>query len=391
MGLKLTMAPFALGLALGTLALAGRIGNRLQRLAALGVGGLAGAALFGGQWAYQLWLTTGNPFFPYFNDLIGSPLLLEASYRDPRFLPRSGVEALLYPFLFSQDPTRVSDVPFRDVKLMLAYMIVPGTLLWSWLTRRAHLTQATRFLFVVALVSYAVWLPLFGLYRYVVTLEMLAPLLIILALSLWPFAERQRWAALAVLWGLALLGTGWSSITAPGRSWREGYVAVTVPDIADPARTLVLMAGLEPMGYIVPAFPPQVAFLRIDGWLDTPSSHSLFGDRMRARIAGPRRTGLRCLQCPRREAGPGCLRGGRPRARHGGLLGGALEYRRSTGQVRPASAAPNWHQGFPAVTIGDINFRSKQRVLRCKRPRYPGFSPSLCWAPCWAPARPAPR
>ncbi len=38
------------------------------------------------------------------------------------------------------------------------------------------------------------------------------------------------------------------------------------------------------MGYIVPAFPPQIPFLRIDGWLDTPTSHSAFGDRMRARI-----------------------------------------------------------------------------------------------------------
>jgi hypothetical protein len=27
------------------------------------------------------------------------------------------------------------------------------------------------------------------------------------------------------------------------------------------------------MGYLVPAFPPQIPFLRIDGWLDAPSSH----------------------------------------------------------------------------------------------------------------------
>ena len=49
--------------------------------------------------------------------------------------------------------------------------------------------------------------------------------------------------------------------------------------------TALAMAGVEPMGYVVPSFPPQIAFLRIDGWLDTPSSHSPFGDRMRKRIA----------------------------------------------------------------------------------------------------------
>jgi hypothetical protein len=90
--------------------------------------------------------------------------------------------------------------------------------------------------------------------------------------------------ALAALWAVALLGTGWREIASIGGHWRGAYVEVHVPPIADPTHTLAVMAGIEPMGYIVPAFPPEIAFLRIDGWLDTPSSHSAFGDRMRARI-----------------------------------------------------------------------------------------------------------
>lgn len=283
-GLKLTMAPFAIGLTIGTLVLHGSARSRLQGLAVLGACGIAGAALLGGAWSYRLWLETGNPFFPYFNDVIGSPLLLDASYRDPRFLPRSMMEALAYPFLFTRDGTRVSDVPFRDLKIALAYVIIPVTLLRVLASRRAKVTQVMRFLFAVSSVSYVVWLALFGIYRYVLTLEMLSPLLIALAVTLWPASERHRWGVLAALWGLALLGTGWSSITATGRSWQGGYVAVTVPAIADPAHTLAVMAGVEPMGYIVPSFPRQIAFLRIDGWLDSPTSHSRFGDRMRAQI-----------------------------------------------------------------------------------------------------------
>jgi hypothetical protein len=141
-----------------------------------------------------------------------------------------------------------------------------------------------RLLFTVCAVSYAVWLSTFAIYRYMLPLEMLAPLLIALALSLWPLSERRRLGALGAIWMVVLLGTGWSAIGASGGVRRDVYVDVAVPPIADPAHTLAVMAGIEPMGYIVPAFPPQIAFLRIDGWLDSPSSHSVLGARMRARI-----------------------------------------------------------------------------------------------------------
>jgi len=283
-GLKLTMAPFAIGLAAGVLALRAPARIRLQRIAFLGVGGLSSAALFGGIWAYTLWQETGNPFFPYFNDIIGSPLILDASYRDPRFLPENFGEAVIYPLLFAWDGMQVSDVPFRDIKIALAYTIVPVTLLWALVSRRAQFTQAMRLLFTVSAVSYALWLFVFGIYRYALTLEMLAPLLIALAVSLWPTTEQLRGRILAALWFGAVLCTGWSVIAAVGGSWRGAYVNVTVPAIADPARTLAVMAGVEPMGYIVPAFPPQIPFLRIDGWLDTPTAQSALGNRMRARI-----------------------------------------------------------------------------------------------------------
>jgi hypothetical protein len=282
-GVKLTMAPFAFGLAAGAFALSAPLGTRLQRVALLGVGGVFGAALFGGLWAHTLWRETGNPIFPYFNHIIGSPLILDASYRDPRFLPRGVLEALAYPFLFAWDGMKVNDIPFRDVKIALAYAIVPLTVLWAVLMRRP-LTGVMRVLFTTSAVSYVVWLSVFGIYRYALTLEMLAPLLIALALSLWPLSDRARLGTLAGLWLFALLATGWSYIGAIGGPTRGPHVEVAVPPIEDPASTLVVMAGVEPMGYIVPSFPPDIAFLRIDGWLDSPTSHSAFGDRMRARI-----------------------------------------------------------------------------------------------------------
>ncbi len=282
-GLKLTMAPFAIGLAIGVIALRAPRRMRLARVMLLGAGGAVGFTVFDGAWAYSLWRETGNPFFPYFNDIFASPLILDASYRDPRFLPHGLLEALAYPFVFAWDGSRVSDIPFRDIKIALAYLIVPLTVLWA-MTAKRTLTQSMRLLFTVSAVSYLVWLWMFGVYRYVVTLELLAPLLIALALSLWPLTERRRLAALAALWLVAVLGTGWTDIAKIGDGWRDAYVHVNVPPIANPDHTLAVMAGIEPMGYIVPSFPPQIPFLRIDGWLDKPSSRTELGAQMRARI-----------------------------------------------------------------------------------------------------------
>ncbi len=124
----------------------------------------------------------------------------------------------------------------------------------------------------------------FGVYRYVLSLEMLAPLLVVMALALVPLNGRTRNATLAVLAFLAIGGTGWRWLASEHVGWGGGYVDATLPPIDDPDRTLIVLAGLEPMGYLVPAFPPQIPFLRIDGWLDAPTSHSAFGNQMRVRI-----------------------------------------------------------------------------------------------------------
>ena len=288
-GLKLTMFPFALGLAVGVAVLNAPWRERWKRIAALGAGGFLGAVIFGGSWALVLWRETGNPIFPYFNDVFGSPLLLAASYRDMRFLPQGALDAWVYPFLFSFDGTRVADAPFRDVKIMIAYVLAPLALV-LWSARRAasdrvFTDQAVRLLFAFAAMSYFVWLNIFAIYRYAVTLELMAPLLIAMAIDFVPVAARYRWFATAAVLVLAVFALGWSTSIGSRPDWGARFIAVDVPSLAKPDETMVLMAGKEPSSYVIPSFPPQVPFLRIDSWLDSPKSHTQFGERMRVRVA----------------------------------------------------------------------------------------------------------
>ena len=254
------------------------------------MGGLAGVALFGGYWFATLWNQTGNPLFPYFNDLFGSPLALAASYRDTRFIPHSMWDAILFPFRFSFDYTLADDTPFQNLRVLAAYIAVPAATIF-WMFRKQARDpiidpSAARILFVFAVASYAAWIAVFAVYRYIVALEMLAPLLIVAALGMVAVPARVRLAAIALVLAatavIARYGFG------PRADLSDPYVQVARPAIAHPERSMILMAGVEPMGFIVPSLPPEIPVLRIDGWLASPRDGSALTAQMKARVRGHR-------------------------------------------------------------------------------------------------------
>ncbi|MHB8767191.1 MAG: hypothetical protein ACYDA8_23010, partial [Deferrisomatales bacterium] len=222
----------------------------------------------------EVWRHTGNPLFPYFNGLFHSPLVVAASFRDVRFLPTDPLDALLFPLRFSLDSSRVAEFFFRDAKLWVLYALAPVALGVASLGRRrtAPWTDAAhgRFLLAAAALAYLFWLQLFAIYRYLVPLEMLAPLLIAVALDRAPLGPRTRLAALALL--LTLCQGFAQSRFDDRREWGGSWVEVHAPELEAPGESLVLMTGYEPMAYVIPAFPVQVPFLRIQGWLVGPET-----------------------------------------------------------------------------------------------------------------------
>jgi len=187
-GLKLPEMPFAVGFAAALLAVGGSRKHLFTRLAAGGLGGLAGFLLFAGYWMWRMDVLTGNPLFPYFNDVFHSPLALSSPYRDMRFLPTSTWIAVAFPILFSIDWRIADDLPFLDIRVGLAY-IVAIIALAVWLVGRRSkdplvVPEAARVIIVFAAVSYFFWLKVFAIYRYIVLLEMLAPLIIAIGVGL---------------------------------------------------------------------------------------------------------------------------------------------------------------------------------------------------------------
>lgn len=227
----------------------------------------------------------GASLFPYFNQVFHSPLALQASYRDTRFIPHRWPKRLLLPILFSLHWQVANDLPFQDIRVGIAYIVGILTAPLSLFRPRNGFVDASAVgaLWAFAAASYAVWVFVFGIYRYIVVLEMLAPILIVGALGLWPIGRYLQAAAIAGL-GAAIAWTLRYDILdrAP---LGDPYVQLELPPIASPRHSMILMTGEGPMGYLVPELPPQIPVLRIDGWLIQPEDGSKLTAATRARVA----------------------------------------------------------------------------------------------------------
>ena len=286
-GLKLPTAPFGLAILAAVAFAPMPHGRRAALVFWCGLAAFGALMLASGWWFLVLWRETGNPLFPYFNDVIGSSLILESSYRDTRFLPETALEALAFPFRAALDWRVSSDWPVSDWRIAFAYLAVPLALIAAAAGLRAAAPVvprgAARILFAFAAAAYLSWLAVFAIYRYLAPLEMIAPLLIVAALGSLALPHAARRAAiLAALAGAAGLTTLYAG---PREPFAARMVEVEAPAIARPEASLALMTGVEPMGFVVPAFPPEVAFLRVDGFLVGPERRTEFLARMTDRIA----------------------------------------------------------------------------------------------------------
>jgi hypothetical protein len=289
MGLKLPEMPFCVGFAAALLALGGSWKHQLTRLTAGGIAGLIAFLIFSAPWMLYIYQLTGNPLFPYFNDYWKSPLALAAPYRDLRFVPafRPWWQQLFFPILFTLDWHVADDLGYQDIRVMVAYLLVIAAA-FVWLFRRESRDpliekRTTAILFAFFAASYLVWLKFFAIYRYIILYEMLAPLLIIAAVGLLPLTRRRRYLALGGLCAACLLVA--RSDFLERAPVEDPYVQVALPPIPKPDKTMVVMTGDAPLGFIATTLPPQIPVLRIDGWMVQPRDGSGLTNSMKHRVA----------------------------------------------------------------------------------------------------------
>jgi hypothetical protein len=214
-------------------------------------------------------------------------LALASPYRDMRFLQGGFWNTLTYPIRFSIDYRIADDIPYGDIRIGIAYVVViAGALVWFAGKRSKEPLfdpVATRILFAFVAGTYYFWLKLFAIHRYILQLEMLAPILIAMGVGLIPVGRKARLVTIGCLLFFALLFTRTEHLE--GAPLGDPYIKAELPKIADPAHTLVVMTGDAPLGFLAPSLPPEIPILRIDGWMMQPEDGSYLTGEMRRRVA----------------------------------------------------------------------------------------------------------
>lgn len=262
-GLKLTYGTFAVGL-LAALVSFGPMTDRLRRLVvAMGMMGV-GFVLFGGYWAWTLWSEYGNPVFPYFNHVFHSPWWEQLAFFDRAWGPKEPMHWLFFPFLYSFDPLLASEVPFSDWRLAAVLLIALLAAIKRMTARRDVFLReaeenrtAWRLLIVFTLATYVAWLKLFGIYRYLVPLEVLSGPLIVGGVVYLVRGMGWRHAVTALLVILLVATTrpaDWGRIPF-GRAYFEN----AAPDL--PPDSLVILGYVQPYAYEIPFFRADARFV----------------------------------------------------------------------------------------------------------------------------------
>jgi hypothetical protein len=205
-GLKFAELPIAIGVILGTAVVAGPLRQRGLRLLASSLGGVIGLALTTGEWTIELWQHYGDPFA-----FLGGPLL---GFADPYFVQSapSGaaavdplpirviqylwtpVQAFFHPLDFAELPVKEASLAIATAMLFLLVIVAVISLLWRIASSRRPRRQGPRsaatdldaaaadfdwLMIVVLVVSVLVWADYLRIYRYLIPLEVVAPVLII--------------------------------------------------------------------------------------------------------------------------------------------------------------------------------------------------------------------
>jgi hypothetical protein len=261
LGLKLTAAPFAIGLAAG-IASAGGLWERARSLAAFGVGATAGFATTGGPWSLILYSKFQNPFFPYFNSVFRSEWAPPISMVVDFFFPQNAAEWIFYPFYWAfAQSMRVSEVPLRDPRfaavLLIGCAFISFTFARQWRGSQIQHPQ-WKFIAVLFFVTYIIWLVQFSIYRYVISLEAISGVIIVGAayqITKRPAAKIVIAVAASVTVVLLTLPPDWGHIRFGDRV--ESVDAPTLP-----AGSLVMVAYFEPISFIIPFLRSDARFVK---------------------------------------------------------------------------------------------------------------------------------
>ena len=259
-GMKMTSAPFVVGLTTVFLANLRGAYRPWKQFAWFAFGGVLGFLITDGFFMMRLWILYQNPVFPFFNEFFRSPFFAPENWKDLRFFPKTTLQWIFYPFYWMNEEAKLAtEIETLDPRLAIGYIAVLGTALAAGLKKIRRSDR--RFVYSLAVwmtIIYICWLHVYSILRYVIILEAFSALLV-----MWLLRRFLR-PVFALVVG-ALIGLLCVNVTvAP--DWGHGdfdnyeyvHFEPRFPHVKPNA--LVVFFG-HPMTFAAPFFPKDTRFV----------------------------------------------------------------------------------------------------------------------------------
>jgi len=138
------------------------------------------------------------------------------------------------------------------------------------------MVKKMQFLGVFFVLSFILWMKAFSIYRYLIPLELLSPIIFLALLERIVQSNRMR-IAIAISIIIAIYVTFHPLDWGRG-PWSDPYIKVTSAPRELPDNAVIVMLGLESTAYVIPLFPSTTRFIRPEGNLDLQNHHQFFQD-----------------------------------------------------------------------------------------------------------------
>lgn len=261
---------------------------RVRAVGVFALGGLAGAVLAGGWWAWQLWEMFANPFFPFFNNIFHSPEMTDAALKHHRFVPDTFGAFLLRPFEMALPGQGIHlenmapDLRYTALLLVLAlsalkYLLsLPSVRRWPasdpfppFEGQRAFVALSAAFC-----LAWVAWLASSGNSRYFLPMGSIAA--VVLASLIMRFSDRWRYLAYGVL-TLAVVQVSTVSWAGDKRwspvAWGKNWFDLDIPAPLRQQPFLYLYMGPRSGSFMLPFLAPGSSMSNLSGaWTVNPNA-----------------------------------------------------------------------------------------------------------------------
>lgn len=243
--------------------------------------GLSAFLLVEGWWAYSVFKKTGNPFFPYFNNIFSSPYYPSLSISNARFIPESFLDGLLFPLKAIMPlPWLYQELRAPDIRFFCLFLALVTVLIFRWEKIRASPSSITAIIFFV--ISYLLWMLTSGNGRYGIPLFLIVGLLVSWGLTVLFSRSMSKNILLGLVFIQCFLLYVGGSFRWSSEPFSNDWFGYKIPVVLQERPALYLTQDANSFSFLSSKVHSKSIFMNLSGQLPLPLTGKLQGNFLHA-------------------------------------------------------------------------------------------------------------